>query len=192
MDAADAHTDEELAALVQGKNEGAFGVLMDRYQPKLTRYGRRFLGNSDSIEDVVQEVFIKAYENILDFDATRRWSPWIYRIAHNAFVNEIRKRSRDPLVFLDLDTVVAHAPDDIETEAQHEETRRAVERGIEKLPPAYREVIALFYIENLDYQEIADVLRVPAGTVGVRLKRAREALRKLLGTDPAHDSQQPP
>ncbi|MBU6323311.1 MAG: RNA polymerase sigma factor [Patescibacteria group bacterium] len=188
MEGADTRTDEELAALVQGNNQDAFGVLMDRYQPKLMRYGRRFLGTEDSIEDVVQEVFIKAYRNIMDFDTTRRWSPWIYRIAHNAFVNALRKKDRDPLVFLDLDAIVAHSADDTESAAEREEMRRVVERGIGKLSPAYREIIALYYLEELEYREIADVLHVPTGTVGVRLKRAREALKKHLEADPAHDS----
>ena len=65
---------------------------MDRYQAKLLRYGRRFLAQDDHIVDVVQDVFIKTYENIQSFDATRKFSPWIYRIAHNAFVNEIRQK----------------------------------------------------------------------------------------------------
>ncbi|MDE1919132.1 MAG: RNA polymerase sigma factor [Patescibacteria group bacterium] len=175
-------TDEELAALVQGKNEEAFGVLMDRYQKKLLRYGRRFLLELAPIEDVVQEVFIKAYENIRSFDTTRPFSPWIYRIAHNMFINTLRKNSRTPFITIDLDTISAHAAYEIDPAEDEEQahTRALIDRGLEKLPPIYREVIILYYLEQLSYQEIAEVLRVPLGTVGIRLSRAREALRTYV------------
>ncbi len=172
-------TDEELAALVQGKNETAFGVLMSRYQPKLLRYGRRFLSGNAPIEDVVQEVFIKMYQNIQSYDATRPFSPWIYRIAHNMFANALRNNSRLPFVTVDLDMFSAHAAYEIDPAAdeERENARTLVDRGLKTLAPIYREVIILYYIEQLSYQEIADVLRVPVGTVGIRLRRAREALK---------------
>ncbi|HVB20076.1 MAG TPA: RNA polymerase sigma factor [Candidatus Paceibacterota bacterium] len=175
-------TDEELAALVQGKNEAAFGVLMSRYQPKLLRYGRKFLSDNAPIEDVVQEVFIKTYQNILGYDAARPFSPWIYRIAHNMFVNTLRHNSRHPLITVDLDLFSAHAAyerDPAEDE-EREHMRALVDRGLNALPPIYREVVVLYYLEQLGYQEIADVLHVPVGTVGIRLRRAREAIKKYV------------
>lgn len=175
-------TDEELARLVQGNNQEAFGVLMKRYQDKLLRYGRRFLANDDSITDVVQDVFIKAYENIQSFDATRTFSPWIYRIAHNSFVNELRRKKRDPLLSLDLDAILAHPSYEFDPAADEEraQTQALIEKGLDALSPAYREVIILFYVEELGYQEISDVLQVPIGTVGVRLRRARQALKDYV------------
>lgn len=178
----DQKADEELATLVQGKNEAAFGVLMSRYQPKLLRYGRRFLSENAHIEDAVQEVFIKAYQNIQSFDATRSFSPWIYRIAHNTFVNTIRKNSRSPFITVDLDILSAYTAYEIDPagDEEREHTKALIDRGLSTLAPIYREVIILHYIENLGYQEIADVLHVPLGTVGIRLYRAREALRKYV------------
>ncbi len=175
-------TDEELATLVQGKNEVAFGVLMSRYQPKLIRYGRKFLSEKAHIEDAVQEVFIKVYRNIQGFDATRSFSPWIYRIAHNMFVNTMRQNSRLPFVTVDLDLFSAHAAYEVDPAGDEErmEMRALVERGLEALSPNYREVIILYYLEQLDYQQIADVLHVPIGTVGVRLHRARETLKHYV------------
>lgn len=172
-------TDEELATLVQGKNEEAFGVLMNRYQSKLLRYGRRFLSNDAPIEDAVQEVFIKTYQNIQSYDTTKPFSPWIYRIAHNMFVNTLRSNSRLPFVTVDLDLFSAHAAYEIDPAAdeEREQARALVERGLQSLSPLYREVIVLYYLEYLSYQEIANVLRVPIGTVGIRLRRAREALK---------------
>ncbi|MHB8660563.1 MAG: RNA polymerase sigma factor [Minisyncoccota bacterium] len=175
-------TDEELATLVQGKNEDAFGVLMNRYQPKLVRYSRKFLSEKAHIEDAVQEVFIKVYQNIQGFDATRPFSPWIYRIAHNMFINTLRQNSRLPFVTVDLDLFSAHSAYEIDPAGDEERAgmQKLIERGLAALAPNYREVIILYYLEQLDYQEIADVLRVPVGTVGVRLHRAREALKNYV------------
>lgn len=175
-------SDEELAALVQGNNEEAFGVLMSRYQPKLLRYGRKFLAENAPIEDVVQEVFISTYKNIRSFDTTKLFSPWIYRIAHNMFVNTLRHNSRKPFITVDLDMFAAHTAYEIDPaeDEEREHARKLVDRGLTALAPIYREVIILYYIEQLSYQEIAEVLRVPTGTVGIRLRRAREALKKYV------------
>ncbi|MCX6790454.1 MAG: RNA polymerase sigma factor [Candidatus Kaiserbacteria bacterium] len=175
-------TDEELATLVQGNNEGAFGVLMNRYQPKLLRYGRKFLRDSAPIEDVVQEVFIKAYQNIQSFDTSRSFSPWIYRIAHNLFANSLRYTSRHPLTFVDLDMFSAHTAYEIDPgeEEEREQMKELLTQGLESLTPLYQEVIILYYLEDLSYQDIAEILRVPLGTVGIRLHRAREALKKYV------------
>lgn len=174
--------DEKLAALAQRNNEEAFGVLMSRYQPKLLRYGHRFLSQDAHIEDAVQEVFIKAYQNLRSFDTARPFSPWMYRIAHNTFVNTLRKNSRSPFISVDLDTVAAYAAYEIDPAAgeEAEETKALIDRGLAALPPLYRDVLTLHYIEELGYQEIADVLHVPIGTVGIRLHRARKALKNYV------------
>lgn len=178
----DTRTDEALAELVQGNNQEALGVLIDRYQAKLLRYGRRFLANDEHIVDIVQDVFIKTYENIQSFDATRKFSPWIYRIAHNALANELRRKSRDPLVYLDLDTVLAHPSYEFDPAAEEERVhmKALVDKGLDSLSPSYKEVIVLYYIEDQSYQAISDILHVPIGTVGVRLRRARSALKKYV------------
>jgi len=101
-------TDEAIAILVQNGESEAFGMLVERYEEKLMRYARKFLRDPDDAKDIVQEVFIKAYENIQSFDASRRFSPWIYRIAHNEFVNGIKKRARGPIFGIDFDLVFPH------------------------------------------------------------------------------------
>lgn len=178
----DDKTDEQLARLVQEGDEDAFGVLMERYSGKLLRYGHRFLASDDDISDVVQDVFISVYENIRDFDSTRRFSPWIYRIAHNAFVNTLRDKARGPVFGVEFDRVVPHVvyenPD--EDEKEKEEMRVLVGKHLGGLPPLYREVVDLYYFEEFKYQEIADILHVPIGTVAIRLSRARTALKKLI------------
>ncbi|MCC2631283.1 MAG: polymerase sigma factor SigW, polymerase sigma-70 factor, subfamily [Candidatus Paceibacter sp.] len=174
-------SDEHLAMLVQQGDKEKFGVLMERYEKKLFRYGRKFLSNKDNIEDVVQEVFIKTYQSIKSFDTSQRFSPWIYRIAHNTFINEIRRHSRTPISFFDFDTLVAHPiyDDPGLAEAEQKEMQKMLEKGLDKLQPQYREILILFYLEELSYKEIADILRIPVGTVGIRLKRAKEKLVKV-------------
>lgn len=178
----DPRSDEELVSAIQSGETALFGELMRRYQPKLERYGRRFLGDGDSIADAVQETFIKAYKNLQSFNVKLTFSPWIYRIAHNVFVNMLRHASRSPVVAVDLDTFLPHASYDDPADAERErrDMREAIDKGLGKVSAKHREVLVLYYGEDLSYDEIAEVLRIPRGTVGVRLTRAREALKKHL------------
>ncbi|MBV9159377.1 MAG: RNA polymerase sigma factor [Candidatus Kaiserbacteria bacterium] len=174
-------TDEEIARTVQEGDIEGFGELVERYEAKLLRYGRKFLPRTEDIEDIVQDAFVSAFQNIKSFDTSRRFSPWIYQIAHNAFVNALRKHSRNPLTMVDFDTFLSYhveeAPTDMERE--HKEMRELIEKGLDELSPKSREILVLFYLEDFSYTEIADILQVPVGTVGVRLKRAREQLRQV-------------
>ena len=177
-------TDEQVALRVQGGAEEAFGELIGRYEVKLLRYARKFLLNPDDAQDLVQDVFIKAYENLQSFDATRRFSPWIYRIAHNEFVNDLKKKqSRNTIFTIDFDTLFPHlqAADTADSSALERDTRETLEKYLDKLDAKYREPLILYYLESMDYREIADILRIPVSTVGVRLARARTMLQKKAG-----------
>lgn len=176
----DSLSDEQLAALVQKGDEAAFAALMQRYTDKLLRYGRRILPRENNVGDIVQDVFVTVYQNIQDFDVTRPFSPWIYRITHNALVNVIRKKVKEPLFLFDFDRIMPHAvyEDPIVTEKEKEEMRVILEKSLEEIPSAYREIIGLYYFEDFSYKEIADILHIPVGTVGIRLSRAKAALKK--------------
>jgi len=173
--------DEELVVLVQMGDQDSFGTLVERYENKLLRYGRKFLSTHEDIEDIVQDVFINSYRNIQSFDPSLRFSPWIYRIAHNAFANALRKRSRNPLFFVDFDTFLAHPiyEDPEPVEKEREQLKKQLDVVLDRISPKYREVLVLHYLEDLSYKEMADILEVPTGTIGIRLKRAREALKKI-------------
>jgi RNA polymerase sigma-70 factor (ECF subfamily) len=174
-------TDEALVAKIQKGNQRLFGVLIDRYQTKLMRYGKKFLNSHDDIQDIVQDVFIKAYQNLKSFDTSRRFSPWIYRIAHNACINELRKKSRQ-FISVDFDTFFPHPiyVDPDVSEKEKADMRHMLDKTLERLPPKYREVLVLHYYEDMAYKDIADILEVPMGTVSIRLKRAKESLKQLL------------
>lgn len=170
-------TDEEIVRRVQNGETQWFSLLVGRYEPKLNRYAKKFLFGTEDTADLIQEILVKAFINLKGFDHKRRFSPWIYRIAHNEFVNALKKRSGEMLSFLDPDTLF---PQTITEEEKREDLKPLIEGALDKLPLKYREPLVLFYYEELDYKEIADVLRLPTSTVGVRIKRGREMLKKLV------------
>jgi len=175
-------TDEEIARRVQTGDVDSFGVLIERYEEKIARYARKFLLRGEDVKDVVQEIFIKAYVNIQSFDSKQRFSPWIYRIAHNEFINVIKKKERGPLFFFDLDTIFPQpvAPETANGEAEHQEVKRMLDSSLEKLSSLYREPLVLYYYEDKDYKEISDIMHLPIATVSSRLRRGKIMLKKLI------------
>lgn len=172
-------TDEEIVALIQAGNADAYGEIMSRYEDKLKRYAWKFLNTRDEIDDLVQDVFIKTYTNIQSFNTSLRFSPWIYRIAHNAFVNELKRKKRTYGLF-DADTILPMiaGKETADADTLEAEITEELEVHIEKLPAKYREVVILHYFESLSYQEVSDVLKIPVTTVGVRMTRARNKLKE--------------
>ncbi len=177
----DSHTDEEIARRVQAGDSEAFGELVERYVEKLRRYGRRFFSDSEDIDDLIQDSFLKAYANIQSFDTSRRFSPWIYRIAHNEIVNRLRSRITDDLA-IDLDLVFPHlrAVEEADTETTLREMREVLEEHLPAINVKYREALILYFYEELSYKEIAEVLQIPIATVGVRINRGKALLRKEI------------
>jgi RNA polymerase sigma-70 factor (ECF subfamily) len=175
-------TDESIALLVIEGDKELFGVLIDRYEQKIARYIRKFTQEKEDISDIVQTVFIKAYTNLASFDTTRSFNSWIYRIAHNESVNHLKKKTGEKIAFIDFDTFFPHpfSPFSPEIDFLSKESKEQLEKSLTHISPKYREVLVLYYYEELSYQEIADVLRIPVATVGVRLKRAKTALEKSL------------
>lgn len=175
-------SDEEVAKLIQQGDKEKFSILMQRYEKRLLRYGKKFLSNKENIEDIVQDVFMNTYQNIKSFDTSLKFSSWIYRIAHNAFVNGLRKKIRNPLVnIFDFDTLISHPvyEEPPINEKEYAEMKKMIDRGLDKMTPKYKEVLILHYLEELGYKEISDILEIPIGTVGIRIKRGRESLKKV-------------
>jgi RNA polymerase sigma-70 factor (ECF subfamily) len=175
-------TDEDLAAKVQNGDPDAFGQIVERYAQKMLRYAGRFLFGYRDAEDVVQEVFINAFVNIQGYSPQKSFSSWIYRIAHNRFVDEIRKAKREPLPFFDSESLFPHpiSTTDLELESDRAALKAFMEQHLDKLNPKYREPLVLFYFEGLGYAEIAEILRIPTSTVGVRLNRGKAEMKKMI------------
>ncbi|OGG60261.1 hypothetical protein A3C89_00665 [Candidatus Kaiserbacteria bacterium RIFCSPHIGHO2_02_FULL_50_50] len=180
----DALSDETIIKRVCAGETYLYGHIMDRYADKLVRYGRKFVTDSTAIEDAVQDVFTSAYLNINSFDTSRKFQSWIYRIAHNAFVNLLRQKKRAWLS-VEWDTLVAFPSFDThdEDERQRKEIAKLIDAGLEGLDEKYREILLLHYQHNFAYKDISDVLHIPMGTVAIRMKRAKAALQKQLPHD---------
>ena len=177
-------SDETIVKAVQGGDVDAFGELISRYEDKLKRYARKFLSYEEDIEDLVQDVFIKTYTNIRSFDTSLRFSPWIYRIAHNTFVNELKRKHAGGFSLFSIDEILPFLPaqETADSDTLNAELRKEIDTLLRELPPKYREVIVLHYLEELSYQEISDILQIPVTTVGVRLTRSRQKLQELYIT----------
>lgn len=176
-------SDEDIACLVQSGKIGAFAVLVERYENKMKGYGRKFLNIKEDIEDIVQRIFIKAYKNIQSFDVKRKFSSWLYRIAHNEFVNELKRKKREKLRFFDFDTVLPHllaSGGNSNHNVDREGMKKMIDQCLDRLAPKYREPLILRYFHDLSYEEIADVLGIPVSTVGIRLKRGKDNLKSLI------------
>lgn len=175
--------DEEIIRLVQSGKIEFFGILIDRYESKIKRYGRKFLSDNEDINDVLQDIFIKAYINIQGFDTKRKFSSWLYRIAHNELINALKKRKKKTLPLFDLDIFFPqyiHDNNNFDRQIERQEMQKIIDKCLDKLEFKYREPILLYYFEGLSYKEIADVLQIPISTVGIRIKRAKDVMKSIL------------
>lgn len=178
-----------LVLLARKGDRRAFAELVNLYADKLYQLAYRLTGNRQEAEDVVQETFLRVYRNLERYDEKLKFSTWIYRIAANLCIDRLRKRravySLDAQSgeHEDLDGYSMLPGDDRtpESEVLLSETQQLVHRAIESLPPKYKSVAVLRYLQDLSLQEIADVLGIPVTTVKTRVHRAREFMRRKIG-----------
>lgn len=173
-------SDEKIIQAVIGGDKDKYALIVERYESKLMRYAQYLLKDYDLASDTVQESFIKAFINLRSFDTKRQFSPWIYRILHNEAMNVIKRNKK--VVSLDSEDNEANTPyqdfwHDIKIDQQILNSQ--VRNCLDKIDIKYKEVLMLSYFENLKYEEISDILRIPTSTVGVRIKRGKEALKKI-------------
>lgn len=180
-------TDGELVKAARNGLEENFEELVRRYQRAIVGYVYRILNDYDAALDVGQEIFIKVYNSLDKYSPEYKFSTWIYRIAHNAAIDAIRRRSgREISLEMDLDDgelfeipLESGSPSP-ETEHERSEWRGQIEAVVAELPTNYRDLIVLRHAQDLSYEEIAEITELPLGTVKNRLFRAREMMRKLL------------
>lgn len=179
-------TDGELIEKAIGGREDGFEELVRRYQRPITAYVYRMLNNYDASLDVTQEVFIKVYNSLARYSSEYKFSTWLYRIAHNAAIDYMRKNSvsQQSIEAENADgsyQLQIESPNPSpEQERERSEWRREIEAVVKCLPTVYRELILLRHAQDLSYDEIAEITNLPLGTVKNRLFRAREMMREIF------------
>jgi len=178
-----------VAAFLDG-NKRAFGELVERYQNRLLNFIYRTTGDRERAEDLVQETFIRVYRHLHRFDQTKKFSTWIYTISSNLAKNELRNRSRNPLVL--FQTLMknrqaderplewednTYRPDDL---FRKRHLKSQVDAAVDQLPEHHRTVFILREMEGKTYEEIADITSTNLGTVKSRLNRARNNFAQLI------------
>ncbi|MBU4332335.1 sigma-70 family RNA polymerase sigma factor [Patescibacteria group bacterium] len=176
-------TDEELVALTL-ENQGYFLYLIKRYEKKLLNYIIRISGVSkEEAEDILQETFIKIYQNLNDFDTSLKFSSWAYRIAHNQTISNHRKnKARPQNIFLDPenDFLENLASDlDLKQEIDLDFLKKNINEILARIDEKYREILVLKFLEQKSYKEISDILKKPMGTVATLINRAKEQFREV-------------
>ena len=183
-----AAADTELVVRALAGREDGFEELVRRYQRPIVAYVYRMVGDYDAALDLAQEVFIKVYNSLGRYRPEYKFSTWIYRIAHNAAIDHLRRqgasRTEDMEVMGEggatFEKPLASKAPTPEQETERGERRAEIEEVVAQLSPAYRELIVLRHSHDLSYDEIAEVTGLPLGTVKNRIFRAREAMRELL------------
>lgn len=178
-------TDEQLVANSL-QNPENFKYLIERYQGKFSKYiERRASVSKEDVEDLLQDIFIKIYLNLNDFDTSLKFSSWGYRIAHNEIISWYRRKKVRPQInFEDFEeeNIINIFKDDHDVEKTFEkaEIKKNVHTAVEKLSDKYKEIIMLRYLEEREYEEISDILQIPIGTVSTLIFRGKKELQKLL------------
>ncbi len=180
MDDSKNKTDEEIVELVSSGNKELYAEIIHRYQSKLMRYAQYLVDDYAKASDAVQESFIKAYINLNGFNTKKKFSSWIYRIVHNEVINLIDKNKKNIGLdsSIDFDSGV-----DIEDSYIKEEIALNTRKCLDSMDLKYREPLSLYYLEDKSYDEIGDILRLPAGTVATRINRAKAVMRKICQTN---------
>ncbi len=183
-------TDSQIVQRFLDGDRLAFGDLVDRYDSRLLNFVYRTIGDRERAQDLVQETFVRVYRHLHRFDQTKKFSTWIYTIASNLAKNELRNRSRNPLVL--FQTIkknweadhrplewedLKYKPDDL---YRKRFLREKVEDAVAQLPEHHRVVFVLRELEGKTYEEIADITGCNLGTVKSRLNRARNNFARII------------
>jgi len=171
-------------------NTQIFFRLIDNYKNMVYNLAYRMSNNSQEAEDISQEAFLRAYQSLAHFNPSYKFSTWIYQITLNIIRDRFKKKE---LNYVSLDAPVEtddsefyHQPADFTNNPEQimaqKEDAQAIQQAIYSLPLKYREVLVLRHLQDLSYIEISNILKLPSGTVKIRLYRAREQLRKILKT----------
>jgi RNA polymerase sigma-70 factor, ECF subfamily len=187
-----ASADRLLIIRAQSGNSSAFNELIQQYEKAVFNFAYRLTGNYDDAHDVTQDAFIRAYNAIGSFRGDASFTTWLFRITTNVFLDERKKRKAHPTQSLDevvqgeesnLTRQVEDPSAGPEALVTDRERIAVLNKAIHKLPEYQRAMVVMYHMEQKAYEEIAEILEIPIGTVKSRLNRARVALKDLLAAD---------
>jgi RNA polymerase sigma-70 factor (ECF subfamily) len=174
-----AASDDALVNAARAGSSDAFGELVDRYRAPVVRLAYRLTRDPDEAKDIAQDAFLRAYRRLGDFHPDRPFSRWLFVIARNASLDALRRRRRASNLSVE-EPLPEPSPED---EAMRRSDADSVHRALGGLPDKYRIVLELYYIDELRYREIADVLDIPIGTVKTYISRAKRRLRDEIASN---------
>ncbi len=174
--------EQALIAAAQQGNLGALDALIVLYERRIYSYILRMVNTREDAQDLTQDTFLKLYKNLHSFDATQKFSPWIYTIATRTVYDWLRKKRRMPelLVVDDEESGTLETIDPLDTYIQIE-TTMDITQALAEIKAEYRGVLLLYYQQELTYQEIAEALHIPINSVKTLIRRAKLALAKAYG-----------
>ncbi|MCX8095485.1 MAG: RNA polymerase sigma factor [Caldisericia bacterium] len=164
--------DKEIIERVKRGEKEMFGVLIDRYSDRIYSYFLKLIQDKDEAMSLTQETFYKVFKGIKNFDTNKDFFPYLIKIARNEGINFLNKYKK-------IEKVDYNDTLDYEKKESFD-LKIILDEGIKKLPKEDREIILLFYMENLSYEEISNILNISIDNVKVKLHRAKEKLRKFL------------
>lgn len=168
-----------------------FSCLYERYEERLLRYIKRVaFAGAEEAADILQDAFIKIWKNLNAYDQSLPWSSWMYRIVHNEAISSLRRKKtvgRGQQVPWD-ERLFSGIPDDVlpEDATEPELPDKNIHQVLALLPESYREVLVLRFWENMPYDAISDILKIPEGTVATRINRAKKAFRAMVKNNIRH------
>lgn len=176
MDEIPKQKDEEIVEKIRSNDPELYAVIIERYKNRLLRYVGSLVIDENIASHIVQDTFIKGYINLNGFNIKKKFSSWIYRIAHNETINAIKKYQKEVPILDDFDF---ESGEDITKDFEKRETVAQVEKCLREMPIIYREPLSLYYIDEKSYEEISDILKIPMGTVAIRISRAKKLMKHL-------------
>lgn len=181
-------SDETLVKRAQKGDTEAFSELARRHELSVYNLSLRFMRNSSLAEDMAQEAFLKAYQKIGKFRRESQFSTWLYRIACNVCLSELQKRKRRGELSL------AYRPEpsgpSVAASLPQAEEAELIRKCVAKLPRRYAEAITLFYLQECSYEEVAEIMEIPIGTLKTWLHRARKQLRGIVQRELRYDDEE--
>jgi RNA polymerase sigma-70 factor (ECF subfamily) len=175
--------DQEIIEAIRGGKVRRYAVLVDRHKDRAMTLALRLVGNRGEAEELVQDAFFRAFRNLEQFRGEAKFSSWFYRILYNVCMTRIQRRRRiDGTVDIqDESTFNARELEPgIQERMEADEVREILQSEIEHLPDAFKVALTLFYVQEMSYEEMAQVLELPLGTVKTNLSRGRTLLRKRV------------